>query len=102
MDGVIGEKLRSRFEEAIARVESGEVIAADEACSYFSDLLEAQGQAPGSNLVVSYLPDQDSAIAVSGQTCVAGTFASLLVGRMDLADEPDIASQVREVLTGLT
>ncbi|WP_295775772.1 hypothetical protein [uncultured Microbacterium sp.] len=91
----------SRLDDAVRRIESGRHLDATEACTYFSDLLAIQGQDAGSNMVVFYLPNKPSAIAVSGQSCQSGVFTSVVVGRQDLAELPDMADRVGQILNDL-
>lgn len=91
----------SRFGDAVGRIESGHRLDATEACAYFSELLAIQGEDAGSNMVISYLPNRRSAIAVNGQSCQSGVFTSVVVGRQDLAGLPDMADRIGQILNHL-
>lgn len=97
-EGTLDPTVMKQLEDASEAVAAGADIPAAEACDYFSRLLEVQGQDPGTTRSVSYYPDMENAIAVTGQQCVDGTYTSVLVGRDDLADDPAIVDQVLTVL----
>lgn len=96
--GTLDEDVLEQLQNASDAVDAGTSIPADEACTYFSQLLEIQGQEPGTTRVVSYYPDAESAIAITAQQCDAGTYTSLLVGRTDLAEDSGLANQLSGLL----
>lgn len=60
-------------------VESGKKLSAAEACSMFEQMLEIQGQPPGTNSVVLVQPTHENPLAVTGQMCSDGIFTSVLI-----------------------
>ncbi len=100
-DGAVDPTMLQQIEGAAAELEAGAIIPADEACGYFSSLLELQGREPGTTLSVSYIPDRESAMAVSAQQCVSGTYTTLLVAREGISADPAIIDQVTIALAGL-
>ncbi|MGN8552204.1 UNVERIFIED_CONTAM: DUF3558 domain-containing protein [Microbacterium sp. SLM126] len=99
--GTLDASVMKQLEDASDAIAAGATIAAEEACTYFSRLLEIQGQEPGTTRAVTHYPDFESAIAITGQQCIEGTYTSLLVGRPDLTDDPEIVDQVSNVLDQL-
>lgn len=69
-------------------VESGQDLDSDEACSLFSDMLEVQGQPPGSKSIVSVFPSLDKAQAVSAQICTNGHYTTVTTTDPDGLDDP--------------
>ena len=100
-EGVLDDRLRAQLEAAAEEVEAGAEIEPEEACGYFSGLLEVAGQDPGTTRTVNYLPDQASAVAVTGQQCVSGTFSSLVVAREGIPDDESIVDEVSALLSEL-
>jgi hypothetical protein len=100
-EGVLDDDLRAQLEDAAAAVEEGTEIEPAEACGYFSRLLEVAGQEPRTTRTVNYLPDQASAVAITGQQCESGTFASVVVARDGIPDDELIVGQVSDLLSQL-
>ncbi|WP_436037305.1 hypothetical protein [Microbacterium sp. LjRoot45] len=100
-EGAVPDSLRSQIEDAVNAVESGSTIEPEAACGYFSQLLEAAGQGAGLVSSIAYLPDRESAVAVSGQQCIDGTYTSLLVYRDGIATDEQIVDQVSGILDQL-
>jgi hypothetical protein len=100
-EGVLDDDLRAQLEDAAAAVEEGAEIEPAEACGYFSRLLEVAGQEPGTTRTVNYLPDQASAVAITGQQCESGTFSSLVVAREGIPDDELLVDQVSDLLSQL-
>jgi hypothetical protein len=99
--GTLDAGVMKQLEDASDAIAAGAAIPASEACTYFSSLLELQGQARGTTRSVTYYPNLESAVAITGQQCIAGTYTPLLVGRPDLADDPKIVDQVSDALDQL-
>lgn len=75
VDATMATKLR----EAQEMVRQGELLGAEASCEIFSTMAELNGTAPGSDYTLSYIPDLDEPIAVSGQACTDGRYLSVLV-----------------------
>ncbi|MFD4960270.1 hypothetical protein [Microbacterium sp. NPDC058389] len=97
-EGTLDPAVMKQLEDSSEAIAAGAVTPAGEACGYFSSLLELQGQEPGTTRSVSYYPDMETAIAVTGQQCVDGIYTSVVVGKDDLADDTAIVDQVLTVL----
>lgn len=100
-EGAVPESVRSQIEDAVNAVETGATIEPEAACGYFSQLLEAAGQEAGQSSSIAYLPDRDSAVAISGQQCINGTYTSLLVYRDGIATDEQIVGRVSGLLDRL-
>ncbi len=98
---MIGDQKFDAFVQASERIESGGTITGDEACDFFSVLLEIQGQAPGSSLTVNYLPDQANAIALTAQQCVDGTFTSVVLGDSGGVSDPALPDQLAQLVADI-
>ncbi|MFN8196109.1 MAG: DUF3558 family protein [Nocardioidaceae bacterium] len=70
----------ARLRKAGAMIEAGKVLSSTKACALFSELLELQGRPPGTTRTVNLIPTRKDPQAVSGQTCSAGRFTSVMVG----------------------
>ena len=68
-----------KLQQAAALIEDGEVLDPTEACSLFSEMLELQGQPPGSSMIVTVIPTRAQRQGVSGQMCSDGRFTSVLL-----------------------
>lgn len=97
----IDEGLRAQIEDAAAAVESGEDLTPDQACEYFSQLLEVGGLEPGTTASVSYLPDLETATAANGQQCENGTYTMLTLIRENIADDPTVVQQLLDQLANV-
>jgi hypothetical protein len=86
------------LEEAVATVEAGEAVEPTQACHLFSVMLEASGQAPGTEFSLSIFPTMEDPQAVSGQACVDGVYSSVMLVRPDLTASPEDQAAVRTAL----
>lgn len=85
-----------KLREAAELVESGEQLDEGEACSLFSEMMEMQGQPPGTNLTVNLLPTQVNPQAVSGQICAEGRYTSVMIADADgFGDKPPVVEVKR-------
>lgn len=100
-EGTVSPDVLKQLETASALLSGGEKVTAEDACSYFSLVAEAQGLEAGTNTSVTYYPDKDSAVAVIGQQCVDGWFTSLVVGRPDAAGNDTLPDNVTKVMRHL-
>lgn len=82
--GILDGEGVERLERASALVESGSTIPADEACHLFSDLAEIGGNGKDATRALAIVPSRTDPQAISGQSCVDGTYATVLLARPDL------------------
>ncbi|GAA1834042.1 hypothetical protein [Agromyces salentinus] len=97
-EGSVDPKILEQLEGAADILEEGGEVPAEEACAYFSRLLEFRGQPAGTTTAVSFIPDQASAVAISAQQCVDGTYASLTIGRPDAGEVPGLPEKAAIML----
>jgi hypothetical protein len=90
-----------QLENAAKLIEEGQTIPAAEACGYFSRLLEVQKQPPGSNRIVTYVPNRTTPETVNGQQCIDGRYVTLSVGRPEVGQMPELDQKVVGVLDQL-
>lgn len=79
-------------------VEAGQELDPVEACSLFSEMLELQGQPPGSPWIVNVVPDRENAMAVTGQQCTEGRFTSVMIADETGLGEPLPIASVSDAL----
>jgi hypothetical protein len=87
------ENLR-KLRQGAQLVEAGEDLDADDACSLFSEMIELQGQPPGSQSIVTVIPSRNDPKAVTGQICSGGRFTSVMVASTSGLDIPLPLQQV--------
>jgi hypothetical protein len=75
----------------------GKDLSPDEACKLFVSIAEIGGFPEGSNLLVSY-QDFEGRLAVTGQICTLGTFASVTIVRPGLKESPAIEKAVKRAV----
>lgn len=95
--GGFGEENQARLEDAAARIEAGEYDDLD-ACEFFSTLAEFNGTPPGQSRTVAYLPDGLAPQAINAQSCVDGTYTSLMLVGQDIAVSIDIEKAIESAL----
>ena len=96
--GAVDENVLQQLEDGSQLLAAGSEFSAEESCDYFSLMVEAQGAPVGSTQIVTFFPDQEDPIAVTGQRCISGQFTSLLVSRPDIVVDQGTYDQVVEAL----
>ncbi|MFH5226999.1 hypothetical protein [Antrihabitans spumae] len=99
--GAIPPGVVTQLEDAAKLIDEGKSIPADEACDYFSTLLEVQNQPPGSTKSVTLYPSARAPKTINGQQCVDNTYTTITVGRPDIATTPDLKTKVETILDQL-
>ena len=95
--GGFGEENDARLEDAAARIEAGDYDGLD-ACEFFSTLTELNGTPPGQSRTVAYVPDGLAPQAISAQSCVNGTYTSLMLVGADIAVDADTETAIEAAL----
>jgi hypothetical protein len=95
--GELGEENQARFDEIAERLADGQLddLAA---CEIFSVMLEISGTAPGRLRTMSYVPDGRAPQAISAQSCIEGTYTSLMLSGPDIVASGDIEAAVAAAL----
>ncbi|WP_161962508.1 DUF3558 family protein [Nocardioides speluncae] len=76
--GLVTDKTNlKKLRKGAALVESGQDLESDEACSVFSEMLEVQGRPPGSQSIVTVIPNTDKPKAVTAQICSGGHYTTV-------------------------
>jgi hypothetical protein len=101
-EGSVAPSVLAQMKEAADILKAGGSIESDKACEYFSFMLEATGQPAGTTMSSNYIPGPNSkAVALSVQQCVGGVYSSILVGRADVADHPELVDTVQGLIANL-
>lgn len=90
-----------KLEKGIAMIENGGVLDPAEACDLFGRMVELQGMAPGSDMVVNYVPDQKSPQGINAQSCREGRYRSVLLVAPGLQPGPGLERRIIEALGAL-
>lgn len=99
--GAVDADVVKQLEDAAKLVDEGKTIPADEACDYFSTLLEVQNQPPGSTKSVTLFPSARAPKTINGQQCIDNTYTTVTVGRPDIAATPDLKTKIETILDQL-
>lgn len=78
----LGAEDLQQLEDAAELIETGRDVTPEKACSLFSDMLELQGQRPGTIGIVSAGPSREDAKYLNAQVCTEGRFTSLVVAKV--------------------
>lgn len=70
---------RAKLKAGVKLIESNGTVRNEQACALFSQMLELQGQPPGTEHIVNVIPDRSNPQGVSAQICSSGRFTSLMV-----------------------
>lgn len=99
--GEVSAEDAARLDEISARLAAGEFDDV-EACEVFGTMGEIGGAPPGQTRTVMYLPDDVAPRGVSAQSCVGGTYASVLLAGADIVagEETDAAIEAALELVG--
>ncbi|PUA82232.1 hypothetical protein [Nocardioides currus] len=92
----------SRAKIAAAREQLVDGFDDEQACATFSDLLELQGLPDDSHQTVNIVPSREDPQAVSGQSCIAGTYTSVALHSDSLEDLDAAGVRVLTALTAAT
>lgn len=93
----LGPANQARLDEVAARIAAGEYEGL-KACELFSAMVEFNGSAPGQSRTMTYLPDGRAPQAISAQSCIDGTYTSLLLSGPDIVVSGDIEAAVAATL----
>jgi hypothetical protein len=91
--GEFGGANQTHLDEVAARLAEGELDGLA-ACEVFSTMLEIAGEAPGQSRTVRYVPDGVAPQGISAQSCVDGTYTSLLLVGPDIVVSEDITAAI--------
>lgn len=93
----LGEDNIAKLDEMIGRMGDGEFDDLD-ACELFTVMVEFNGAPQGSLRVVNYVPDGVTPQAVTAQSCVDGTYATVLLAGPDIVAGAEVESAMEEAL----
>lgn len=89
-----------KLQRAARLVEKGGVVTPRQACELFSLMVvKIQGAAPGSNTIVTVVPNKEHPIAVTSQVCTGGVFTSVMVADAEGLHQPLPMRQVRKAMS---
>lgn len=84
---------QAQLDEVAERIAAGEFddLAA---CELFAAMIELGGGGPGEQRILTYVPDGESPRGVSAQSCIGGTYTSVLLTGSGIAVGPDVEAAI--------